>query len=41
METVVVANSAVEMMMYVNRVLPVEGRGRRITRKNFCPDHDQ
>ena len=36
---VVDAYTMMEMLMYVNRVLPVLGRGRRITRKNFCPDH--
>ena len=28
-----------EIRMYVNRVLLESRRGRRITRKNFCPDH--
>ena len=38
-ELFVDAYTMMEMLMYVNRVLPVLGRGRRITRKNFCPDH--
>lgn len=39
MELFVDAYTMMEMLMYVNRVLPVLGRGRRITRKNFYPDH--
>ena len=38
-ELFVDAYTMMEMLMNVNRVLPVLGRGRRITRKNFCPDH--
>ena len=38
-ELFVDAYTMMEMLMYVNRALPMLGRGRRITRKNFCPDH--
>ena len=33
------AYTRMERLMYVNRALPMLGSGRRITRKNFCPDH--
>ena len=39
MEIFVDAYTMIEMQMNVNRVLPVLRRGRRIIRKNFCPDH--
>lgn len=39
MELFVDAYTMMEMLMNVNRVLPVLGRGRRITRKNFYSDH--
>lgn len=39
MELFVDAYTMMEMLMNVNRVLQVLWRGRRITRKNFCPDH--
>ena len=38
-ELFVDAYTMMEMLMYVNRALQMLGRGRRTTRKNFCPDH--